>query len=153
MEIVQVSLNIKTHASELIKLIGAYMVDEMGAGKPMRQGMDRKILEGLKNNKAYLGFFVKVESSYVALANCNLLFSTFAAKPLVNIHDFIVLPEYRGRGIAQFLLKGIERYAIENGYCRINLEVREDNVKAQKLYKKMGFGDCSPNMVFWEKNL
>ena len=34
----------------------------------------------------------------VGLATTFEGFSTFAAKPLINIHDIAVLPDYRGRG-------------------------------------------------------
>jgi len=39
------------------------------------------------------------------------------------------------------------------GYCHINLEVREDNVSAKTLYKKWGFRDCVPKILFWEKKI
>lgn len=38
-------------------------------------------------------------------ANCFESFSTFACKPLINIHDFIVLEKYKGNGISQKILK------------------------------------------------
>jgi ribosomal protein S18 acetylase RimI-like enzyme len=44
-------------------------------------------------------------------------------------------------------------YASQNGFCRVNLEVREDNQTAKSLYKKMGFSDCVPRMMFWERKL
>jgi ribosomal protein S18 acetylase RimI-like enzyme len=100
-----------------------------------------------------LAFLPALAMSLQLLANCNLNFSTWQAKPLINIHDFIVSSAFRNRGLGLFLLNGIERYAIQKGYCRINLEVRHDNIKAQNLYLKAGYSECSPPNFFWEKRL
>ncbi|NOY95451.1 MAG: GNAT family N-acetyltransferase [Chlorobi bacterium] len=152
-QFLQVDLGDQVHCEKLIYLLDAYMKDKMGNGKPMEQGLSVKILDGLKKYNAYLGFFVLYDGQYAALANCNLNFSTFKASPLINIHDLIVLPEFRGKGIGKFLLESLSNYARGKGYCRINLEVRVDNVQAQALYKKVGFTECSPPMQFWEKIL
>lgn len=148
--IVPVDLKNPKHSEALINLLNDYMLDDMGICAPMPEGLAPKIVGGLKDHRAYLGFFVCVGDDFAALANCNLNFSTWRAKPLINIHDFIVSPKFRQRGVGLFLLKSIEKYAMENGFCRINLEVRHDNYKAQNLYKKAGFKECDPNNYFWE---
>ena len=43
----------------------------------------------------------------VGLVNCIEGFSTFACKPLVNVHDVAVLSSHRGRGIAEHIGAGI----------------------------------------------
>ncbi len=149
----QVDLNNAEHCSQVIRLLDAYMQDEMGNGAPMPRELAPKIIDGLKEYPAYLGFFALVDGEYAALANCNNLFSTFKASPLINIHDFIVHPDFRGKGAGKFLLDSIAEFGKQNGYCRVNLEVRHDNVKAQKLYLKAGYAECAPPMYFWEKNL
>ncbi len=150
---VQVDLNNEEHCSALLQLLNDYMLDEMGVGAPIPEDLGPKILSGLKNHAAYIGFFVCVGDDFAALTNCNLNFSTWKAKPLINIHDFIVSPKFRKQGIGLFLLNEIARYALEKGYCRINLEVRHDNLKAQNLYKKAGFKECQSPNYFWEKKL
>ena len=141
------------HQQQLVRLLDAYMRDEMGNGAPMPEELAPEILNGLKNYPGYLGFFVQIDSSYAALANCNKNFSTFKAKPLINIHDFIVHPEFRGKKVGEFLLNSIADYGKKNGYCRVNLEVRNDNLNAKKLYQKVGFNECEHPMHFWELNL
>ena len=150
---VQVDLNNKKHCQQLIKLLDIYMQDEMGNGEPMKKELAPEILDGLRKHQSFLGFFALVDGQYAALANCNKNFSTFRAKPLINIHDFVVHSNYRGKGVGQFLLDSISEFAKQKGYCKINLEVREDNNKAQQLYGKAGYGDCKPRMYFWEKVL
>ena len=150
---VLVNLDNEEHCLQMIRLLDAYMSDEMGNGIAMPESLAPEIIRGLKGHPAYVGFFVLVGDQYAALANCNKNFSTFKARPLINIHDLIVHPDFRGMGIGKFLLDSIAVFAREIGCCRINLEVRSDNLKARKLYRKCGYGECFPSMLFWEKNL
>ena len=150
---IQVDLNNSIHCEQVIVLLNNYMEDEMGVSKSMPKELAPKIIVGLKSHSAYLGFFVCIDNEFVALANCNLNYSTWQAKPLINIHDFIVFSAYRKQGVGVFLLNEIEKYAREKGYCKLNLEVRYDNLKAQNLYKNAGFTECSPPNYFWEKKI
>lgn len=153
LSIIQVDLQNPGHCEQVIKLLNDYMNDPMGNNNPMLKGLAPQIISGLKQYSGFLGFFVMADDQFAGLANCNINFSTFQAKPLINIHDFIVAPECRNIGAGSFLLRGIINYAAQNGFCRVNLEVREDNLTAKSLYKKMGFSDCVPRMMFWERKL
>ena len=50
-----------------------------------------------------------------------------------------LLPNYRGRGIGQLLLKAVLEKAKVFGLEKVELNVYTSNVNAIKLYKKMGF--------------
>lgn len=152
-KLVKVDLKNEIHCAHLLKLLNDYMQDEMGIGQPLPENLEPKIIEGLTKHVSYLGFLVYVDNQCAALANCNLNYSTWLAEHIINIHDFVVAPEFREQGIGQFLLKEIEKYGHQKGYSKINLEVRNDNFKAQNLYKKAGFKECAPPMYFWEKKL
>jgi ribosomal protein S18 acetylase RimI-like enzyme len=153
LSIILVDLHNPVHCDQVIKLLNDYMNDHMGNNRPMPKELGPQIISGLKKHTGFLGFFVLADDQFAGLANCNVNFSTFQAKPLINIHDFIVAPECRNIGAGSFLLQGIVNYACQNGFCRVNLEVREDNVTAKSLYKKNGFTDCVPRMMFWERKL
>lgn len=153
LSIIQVDLQNPLHCDQLIKLLNDYMNDPMGNNRPMPKELGPQIISGLKKHSGFLGFFVLAGDQFAGLANCNVNFSTFQAKPLINIHDFIVAPECRNIGAGIFLLQEIINYASQNGFCRVNLEVREDNANAKSLYKRMGFTDCLPRMMFWERKL
>jgi len=83
MELIQVNLADKTHCDAVVDLLNHYMLDEMGIGEAMPEGLGTTIIDGLKKHSAYLGFLVKVDSAYAALANCNLNFSTWKARSLI----------------------------------------------------------------------
>lgn len=147
----KVDLSKPLHCKQLLLLLNEYMEDEMGAGKPMNPGLSEEIIEGLQKYPSYIGFFIREGDEFLGLANCNSMFSTFQAAPLLNIHDFIIRKKSRKLGAGQFLLEGITGFAKQEGFCRVNLEVRYDNIKAMNLYRKTGFGECNPPMYFWEK--
>jgi len=50
-----------------------------------------------------------------------------------------VLPEYRGQGIGPQLLRSVIDAAFASGITRVELEVREDNAEAIRLYEAFGF--------------
>lgn len=50
-----------------------------------------------------------------------------------------VLPEYRGEGVGEFLMRSLIAVAKERGANMMTLEVRKSNYVAQNLYSKLGF--------------
>lgn len=75
----------------------------------------------------------------VALANCFTSLSTFACRPLVNVHDLAVAATHRGQGVGRALLDAVEREARARGACKITLEVLEGNAVARRAYERVGF--------------
>ena len=75
----------------------------------------------------------------MGLINCFEGFSTFAARPLLNIHDLVVLAEQRGGGIGQQLLSAAEAAARERDCCKLTLEVLGNNHAALQSYARFGF--------------
>jgi ribosomal protein S18 acetylase RimI-like enzyme len=75
----------------------------------------------------------------VGVAVCFIGFSTFAAKPLINIHDCMVLPAFRGKGVGRRLLDAVEAKARELGCCKLTLEVMDNNDRALRAYEAAGF--------------
>ena len=141
------------HCADFLKLLKAYMTDPMGDSKPLGNEKEKDLIHGLSSHPSSFVVFASVEAQRVAMATCFINFSTFKVKPYTNIHDIIVLSEYRGLGIGKALLEEIIRMAEEQGHCKVNLEVRDDNIVAQKLYNQLGFADCEPPMWFWTKCL
>lgn len=50
-----------------------------------------------------------------------------------------VLPEYRGGGVGELLMRSLIIAAKEHGAKKMTLEVRKSNYVAQNLYSKLGF--------------
>ena len=152
-EIVECDFSIPLHRQKLIELMNTYILDKMGGGDLIKGEKIVKLIEGLQSHTSKIILFAIVNGEIVGLSNCFINFSTFSAAPFINIHDIIVDKEYRGTGIGHSLMHAIIKRANDIGCSKITLEVREDNIRAQKLYSSLEFEDCSPKMFFWTKSL
>jgi ribosomal protein S18 acetylase RimI-like enzyme len=59
--------------------------------------------------------------------------------PAAVLHDLIVRPEYRGRGVGRLLLNATLSYLQSRGAPRVVLSTAERNVSAQRIFESMGF--------------
>jgi len=138
-EIVEADLNRTQHKHAVVELVNAYAMDPMGNGRPLSADVRSALVPALKRHPTTIILLACQGSEAIGIAVCFLGFSTFAARPLINIHDLAVLPAYRGQGIGRKLLEGVELKAREMGCCKITLEVQENNHRARQLYETVGF--------------
>lgn len=150
-EIIPCDFNNPLHSQKTVELIDAYMQDPMGGGKPMPENMKKPLVEGLAGHPGVFVLFALKDGDFIGLATCFINFSTFKAKPFINVHDIVILKPNRGSGAGRKLLQKVIDIAKERGYCKVTLEVRNDNLNAQGLYNSLGFMECNPPMHFWEK--
>ncbi len=133
-------LNRSDDAQAVVALLNAYAGDAMGAGEPLSEDVKDRLVPALRGVPDHLVLLAFDGEDAVGLAICFQGFSTFRARPLLNIHDLAVLPSHRGRGIATALLGAIEAEGMRRDCCKLTLEVREDNPGAGALYRALGFG-------------
>lgn len=155
-EVQAVQLDSVLHQSAVVELLDMYSREPMGDGQPLSPRVREQLIPGLKAQPHGCHFLAFAQQLPVGLAICFFGFSTFQAKPLLNIHDLAVLPAYRGRGVGRALLGAVERAARQAGCCKLTLEVRGDNQIARQLYQNFGFdpGEHEPTaMAFWTKKL
>jgi len=141
------------HLNGLVHLLNMYMIDPMGDATPLNKLQQLRLVDGLANHLSSFVLFEILDEVIVGLATCFINFSTFKVNSYLNIHDFFVHPDYRNKGLANKLLLELISISNERNYCKMTLEVREDNFVAQGLYKSLGFEECKPNMLFWTKTL
>jgi len=156
--IVEADLDRADHQKAVVAMTAAYALDAMGNGGPLPSDVLEQLIPGLRAHPTTLVLLAYVEETVVGIATCFLGFSTFAARPLLNLHDFSVLPEYRGRGIGQALLRAVEAAARERGCVKVTLEVQENNRRARELYERAGlaqavYGDATGGSLFYSKTL
>ncbi len=156
-EIFRADLHDARHAQHFLTLLDLYMRHPMGAAKPLDPAMHDQLLRGLRAHPGTFVLLALASGCPVGLAVSFLGFSTFQARPLLNLHDLVVAPTFRGQGVGRQLLEGVELLARELGCCRVTLEVRQDNHTARQLYRKCGFcggrDETGPGYDFWVKPL
>jgi ribosomal protein S18 acetylase RimI-like enzyme len=138
-EIVEADLSSREHQQAILELSNAYAMDPMGNGKPLSGEVRRKLISGLQQYPTTLIFLAFQDKQAVGIATCFGGFSTFAARPLINIHDFYIIPKCRGQNIGQMLLAAVERKARAMDCCKITLEVQQNNHRARRVYEAAGF--------------
>jgi len=146
--ILQADLQQVQHANDLLLMLNTYATDPMGGGEPLSDFVQKNLIAELKKRPGIRGFLAYENDLAVGFAICIEGFSTFACKPLLNIHDFGVHPAFRGQGIAKKLLRFISDFAQTEGYCKITLEVLQGNGPAHALYLDQGFTsyELNPSM-------
>ena len=133
-------LDCPEEAEAVVALLDAYAADPMGSGEPLARDVRNRLVPALRQVPGHLVLLAFARQHAVGLAVCFQGFSTFRARPLLNIHDLAVLPDHRRRGVATALLAAVEAQALRRGCCKLTLEVREDNPAAESLYRRLGFG-------------
>jgi GNAT superfamily N-acetyltransferase len=185
--VVKVDYTNEQQSADLCSLLNGYAMDPKGGGAPLNPSTLAALPSQLHSFGNATSFILYVKSSDdgalqpAALANCILGFSTFNAKPLLNIHDFYVDRNFRGMGFSQKLLQHgtcaknmlstfltqllllskshfttVEDYAREIGCCKLTLEVQDKNEAAMSAYRKFGFEGYALDPVdgkamFWQK--
>lgn len=143
---------------EIPQILNAYASDPMGGGVPLSDFAKGNLVEKLSQLPQAFSVLAYADGAPAGLVNCFEGFSTFACQSLINIHDVVVLEEFRGHGLSQGMLQKVEAIARERGCCKITLEVLSNNTIAQKAYAKFGFAgyELDPTAgqaLFWEKAL
>jgi GNAT superfamily N-acetyltransferase len=129
------------HAAALVDLLDHYARDPAGGGAPLSDFARTHLVEALAARPFVFSVLAFDDGAPVGLVNALEGFSTFACRPLVNIHDVVVRDSHRGRGIAARLFAEVEAVARERGACKLTLEVLAGNRAARNLYAKLGFDD------------
>jgi len=157
-ELHQADLNNPAHAQAVLELLEHYARDPMGGGEGLSEYVRENLLTELRQRSDACIVLAFVDGRAVGLVNCFEGFSTFQARPLMNIHDVVVHGDYRGRGLCGLMLQKVEQLAHQRGCCKLTLEVLQGNSAARAAYLKAGFQayQLDPRMgqaLFWEKKL
>lgn len=153
-----IDYNNPKQAKDLMLLFEEFALDPLSGSTELPDFTKRNLIQTLKDIPQAFTVICYKGDIPVALANCFYGFSTFACKPLINIHDFMVSKDHRGQGLSKNLLLKIEQIAIEAGCCKITLEALEHNHIARKTYETFGFKkyELDPEhgpALFFEKGL
>jgi ribosomal protein S18 acetylase RimI-like enzyme len=141
-EVVETDLRRPEHQSATLELLDAYARDPMGNGAPLSAEVRRQLIPGLREHPTTLVFLAYSGGVAIGLAVCFRGFSTFAAKPLINIHDLVVLSTHRGRGVGRRLIESVAEKGRMLDCCKLTLEVLENNRRARRLYDSAGFAQA-----------
>lgn len=138
-EIVRACYDDPHHAAALLALMDVYARDPAGGSQTLSEFARGNLVSELAARPMIYSVLAFDQDQPVGLINAIEGFSTFACRPLVNVHDVVVAPSHRGRGIAGRMFAEVESIARERGACKLTLEVLAGNASANTLYQRLGF--------------
>jgi len=130
--VLQASYTNPVHAEAIGVVLNAYAQDPMGGGHALSDDILQRLPGELAKRPHAFSVLAFVDGEPAGLVNCFEGFSTFACRPLVNVHDVSVVPKFRGLGLSQKMLLKVENIARQRGCCKITLEVLEGNAVARR---------------------
>jgi GNAT superfamily N-acetyltransferase len=139
LRIVAVDLENPLISTVWLELLDDYARDPMGGGEGLSDYAKAHLVERLRVQPGFYGALAFLGKKPVGLINCFTGFSTFSARPLLNIHDIVVLADVRGQGIGQALLEWADGCARQLACCKLTLEVLSNNHRAMASYVRAGF--------------
>ena len=155
-DIIKADLLNPDHGTAILNLLNEYAQDEMGGNCELSTFVKQNLIAELQKRHGIHVILAYFYDDPAGLSICFEGFSTFACKPLLNIHDLIVAKKYRGMGLSKMLLSKAEAIAWSLGCCKLTLEVLEGNNIAQAAYKASGYNayQLDPKAgkaLFWQK--
>ncbi|MBY4595324.1 GNAT family N-acetyltransferase [Ottowia caeni] len=151
-----------TDARAIVALLDTYATEPAGGGESLTAAVKANLVSEMAVRPHLFSILAWSEEGgsrrAVGLINCVEGFSTFAARPLINVHDVVVLASHRGQGVAQAMFECVEREARRRGACKLTLEVLSGNEPARRLYVKQGFAPYALDprwgeAMMWQKKL
>lgn len=147
-EVVLADYRDAAQAAALVELLDGYARDPAGGGTPLSAQVRADLPAALAARPQAFSVLAYDDGQPVGLINCVEGFSTFACRPLVNVHDVVVASSHRGQRLAQRMLERVEQEARARGACKLTLEVLSGNVSARKAYEREGFADYQLDPAF-----
>lgn len=142
----------------VVEVLNSYASHTVGGGVPLSAEVRANLSVELAKRPQALVLLAWLGGQAVGLVIAFEGFSTFACRPLINIHDLAVLPKFQCRGVGKALMAAVEAEAQRRGCCKLTLEVLEHNQHARKLYESLGFASyqldpATGRALFLEKKL
>ncbi|MDP2880927.1 MAG: GNAT family N-acetyltransferase [Azonexus sp.] len=138
-KVVPLDLSDLAQAEIWLGLLDHYAQDPMGGGDGLSDYAKLNLVRTIREVPGFHGALAWLDGKAVGLIDCFAGFSTFAALPLLNVHDIVVLKGRRGQGIGQALLAWAEERARQLGCCKLTLEVLSNNTRAMASYQQAGY--------------
>lgn len=84
-------------------------------------------------------FVLKKEGFIIGMVSLLFTVSTALGEKVAWLEDMIIDPHFQGKGYGKMLLQEVLKKAKEFTCKRVSLKTDADNLRAQKMYKTLGF--------------
>ena len=102
--------------------------------------LERSFRFAVQHPEKVLVFIILIEGVVTGTASLHLgHYSTWSDGWYGHIEDVLIDPDYRGRGLAEALVRHAVEAAREENLTRVEVNALTSNQPARKLYEKLGF--------------
>jgi len=127
---------------QLVELLGILFAQEHELSPD--PGKQRRALGMILADPSRARIYVAREGDKViAMTALHFTTSTAEGGKVAGLEDCVVNPAYRGKGVGKALLEYVVAQARAEGALRVMLLTDGDNMRAQALYRKLGFAPSS----------
>src|SRR5262245_62088679 len=91
------NLDDPTDAAAIVAVLDAYASDPAGGGAPLSREVRERVVPGLRRHASAAVWLALAAERPAGIAVCFVGYSTFRARPLLNVHDLAVVPDHRRR--------------------------------------------------------
>lgn len=136
----------RSHRVAILRLLSEYAADPAIDGRGLSFEVRQRVVDELAAREHAVSILAFANcrdgsSDAVGLINGFETFSTFAAMPVLNLHDVMVTSRCRGQGVGRLLMEAATELARSRGCCKVTLEVYRGNTAAAGLYRSCDFRD------------
>lgn len=85
------------------------------------------------------GFMLEADGKTAGYALTATTYSQEAGGTVMWFEELFILSEFRGKGLGQEAMAFLEELCSKRGCRRIRLEVERGNIRARKLYERLGY--------------
>lgn len=109
-----------------------------------KDGWNREQLLSAFSSGRFVSFAVKKNDKIVSVITCSVSFEE------ADLEGIVTLKEHKNKGYAKALIEHLIEFLKEKKVEKLFLEVREGNLSAINLYKKVGFNQISIRKKYYQ---
>ncbi len=117
------------------------LYQEFGEERPPERRLAKLFDDAVAGDSPLRLLFAVVGDEVCGMLSLAIVPTTQGAGCFGYLDDVFVLEQYRGRGIGTKLMREALNHARKSGCVRVELGTRRDNVRARRLYERLGFDE------------
>ena len=104
LEIIDADFNDPDHGRQVLAMLNEYASGPMGGNTPLPAHAQANLIPELARRPTVRALLARIDGQAAGVAIYVEGFSTFACRPLLNLHDLAVSPRFQGQGVGKQLL-------------------------------------------------
>lgn len=123
-----------------------------GAGDKMVSTPADIARDGFGDDPAFEALLAEIDGRPAGMSLFFASYSTWRGRRGLYLQDLVVADSARSRGVGERLLAETAALAEARGYAYLRLSVDDDNIRAQRFYRRCGLRHSTPEQIYVLEN-